>query len=233
MAALGWQVGQPATAYIFASQILALISVCDPTYVYHGWHGALLTIGSATTSILVSVYVMHRLTIAQGLSVVVHCLGFLAFLIILWTLGPKADAFDTFFHFDDLNGWGSLGVAALVGIVGPVATNVGGDAAVHLAEELQDASYVLPRAMSTGSAVNYLISTIALITFMFNVGTIDDSLYRYGGQPWVAVVYRITGSKAATIVMLVVVIINVCALRFRQKSCLAHEMVSSSRSKSI
>lgn len=81
--------------------------------------------------------------------------------------------------------------------------------AVHLAEELQDAKYVLPRAMITGCVMNYAMGLVGLISFLFNVGTIDDSLYRYGGQPWVAVVYRITGSRAATIVLILVIAVNV------------------------
>lgn len=209
MAMLGWQVGMPAVSYIFASQILALISVCDPSYVPQGWHGALLTIASATASILLSVYVMQKLTLAEGLAVVAHCFGFVAFLAILWVMGPKADAYETFFHFEDQYGWGSLGLAALVGIVGPISTYIGGDSAVHLAEELQDASYVLPRAMVSGSAINYIIGAIGVISFVFNIGPLDDGLYKYAGQPWVAVIYRITGSKAATIVMILIVMINV------------------------
>ena len=50
----------------------------------------------------------------------------------------------------------------------------------------------------------------SVISFMCNIGEIDDSIYAYAGQPWVAVIYRITGSKAATIVMIVIVAINVC-----------------------
>lgn len=57
--------------------------------------------------------------------------------------------------------------------------------------------------------MNYAMGLVGLISFLFNVGPIDDSLYRYGGQPWVAVVYRITGSRAATIVLILVIAVNV------------------------
>lgn len=211
MSAMTWQVGLPSCAYIFAQQILALISVCDPSYVVKGWHGALLTIASASAAIVISTYFLRRLNLTEGLAIVAHCSGFVAFLAILWAMGPRSDAYDTFFHFEDGNDWGSFGTATLVGIIGPIATFIGGDAAVHLAEELQDASYVLPRAMVTGSAFNFIVGTIGLITFMFNIGPIDDSLYQYAEQPWVAVVYRITGSKTATIVMIIVMAVNVSA----------------------
>lgn len=66
---------------------------------------------------------------------------------------------------------------------------------------------ILPIACRCG--INYIVGLIGLISFLFNVGPIDNSLYDYGGQPWVAVIYRITGSKAATIVLIIVVAINV------------------------
>ncbi|KAK3636192.1 hypothetical protein LTR56_014355 [Elasticomyces elasticus] len=205
MALIGWQVAVPANAYIFAQQIVALISVCQPDYVSEGWQTALITIASAVAAITLSVFVMQKLTLAEGLAVVVHCFGFVTFLAILWVMGPKTSAKEVWTHFRDDNGWGSTGAATLVGIIGPVASFIGGDSAVHLAEELQDASYVLPRAMVTGCAINYILGLAGLVSFLFNLGAIDDALYIYGGQPWVAVVYRNTGSKAATIVMILVI----------------------------
>lgn len=68
---------------------------------------------------------------------------------------------------------------------------------------------MLPRAMVTGCVVSYAIGLVGLISFLFNLGPLDDSLYRYGGQPWVAVIYRITGSRAATIVLILVIAVNV------------------------
>ncbi|KAK4892472.1 hypothetical protein LTR49_028592 [Elasticomyces elasticus] len=205
MALVGWQVAVPANAYIFAQQIVALISVCQPSYASEGWQVALITIASAVAAITLSVFVMQRLTLAEGLAVVAHCFGFVAFLAILWVMGPKTSAKEIWTHFEDDNGWGRTGVATLVGIIGHVASFIGGDSAVHLAEELQDASYVLPRAMVTGCPINYILGLVGLISFLSNLGPIDDSLYVYGGQPWVAVIYRITGSKAATIIMILVI----------------------------
>ena len=72
---------------------------------------------------------------------------------------------------------------------------------------------MLPRAMVTGCAINYIVGLIGLISFLFNIGPLDDSLYDYGGQPYVAVIYRLTGSKAATIVMILVVAVNVSTYR--------------------
>ncbi|KAK5124732.1 hypothetical protein LTR85_001445 [Meristemomyces frigidus] len=212
---IAWQVSLSSCAYIFTQQILAIITLYDASYLMQGWQGALMTIASAMAAIITSVYVMQRLDFAEGLAIVIHVLGLIAFLAILWVMGPgkDADPYDVFFGFQDANRWGSKGVAAFVGIIGPCSTFIGGDPAVHLAEELQDASYTLPRAMVSASAINYVVGLIGLISFMFNIGPIDDSLYIYGDQPWIAVIYRITGSRAATVVMIVVIALNFFTLQ--------------------
>ena len=100
-----------------------------------------------------------------------------------------------------------------------------------MAEELQDAKYVLPRAMVTGCVASYAIGLVGLISFLFNLGPLDDSLYRYGGQPWVAVIYRITGSRAATIVLILVIAVNVRHSCSPFTASFADEYYSSSASK--
>ena len=209
--------------------------VKGPGFVPQGWQASLITILSSLTAVFLSVFIMQKLDMAEGLAVMAHVLGFVAFIAILWVMGPGpgTSAYDVFFTFSDDNGWGSPGLAALVGLIGPIATFIGGDPAVHLAEELQDASYVLPRAMVSASGINYLIGLVALITFMFNIGPVDDSLYQYYGQPWIAVMYRITGSQAAVIVFIVIICINVGDPKHTQPKLYADYSPSSILYKSI
>lgn len=44
--------------------------------------------------------------ILEGLAVVFHVFGFLAFIIVMWVMGPRADAEPTLTHFADDNNWG-------------------------------------------------------------------------------------------------------------------------------
>lgn len=123
-------------------------------YVIQGWHGALLTMAYVSSAILFNTSAIAKMPILEGIAVFLHIAGFFAFLIIFWVMGPRAPAEATFTTFADDNGWGSLGLATLIGMVGPTTTYLGSDSAVHLSEELKDAGYVLPRAMFSAAIIN-------------------------------------------------------------------------------
>ncbi len=78
---------------------------------------------------------------------------------------------------------------------------------MHLSEELKDASYILPRAMVSAAVINYILGFVTTVTLMSNLGDVMEDLSDPSGQPWVAIAYRITGSKEATIVLLVIMIV--------------------------
>lgn len=206
LSAFGWQAAMPSVAFMGAQQVLALISICDRNFVIKGWHGALITMAFVLAAIFFNTVAIGKLPILEGLAVIFHFFGFFAFIVIMWVMGPRANAKDTLTTFEDGNNWGNFGLATLIAMVGPVATYLGGDCAVHLGEELKDASYVLPRAMVSASAINYVLGFTTTVTLMFSLGNVDADLADVSGQPWVAIIYRITGSKAATIVLIVVMI---------------------------
>lgn len=199
----------PTVAYIGAQQVLALIVVCDPSYEIQGWHGSLMTMAFVLLAISFNTFAIGKLPVLEGLAVVLHIFGFFAFIVIMWVMGPRADARVTFTQFENQNNWPSIGLATLIGMVGPTTTYLGADSAVHLAEELKDASYMLPRAMFSAALINYTLGFITTVTFMFNLGNLEEILDSSTGQPWVAALYNITGSQAATIVLILIMTIMV------------------------
>lgn len=159
-------------ALIGAEQWVALIALAQPSYVIHGWHTALLTIGVTAFAILFNILLVRKLPLLEGIIMILHIFGFLAVFVILWVMGPRASASETFFHFEDLVGWGSTGLACLVGISSPVVTLVGADSSCHLSEELKNAAWVLPRAMVATAITNYILG-MSLPPFAFLTSNTD------------------------------------------------------------
>lgn len=214
-------------AFVGAQQTQALIVVCDPSHVIKGWQSALLSIAFMASAILFNTLAIGKITLLEGLAIVLHFFGYVAFVVILWVMGPRAGT-DTFSQFTDDYGWGNKGLATLVSLIGPMTTYLGrysnipftvlrpnltrcSDSAVHLAEELKDASYILPRAMVAAAVINYVLGFTMTITFMFNLGSITKAVNDPTGQPWVAVILRITHSRAAAIVLTILMIFMVNA----------------------
>ncbi len=75
-------------------------------------------------------------------------------------MAPRSDssALTTF----SSNGWSSPGVASLVGISAAVGDIIGADSSVHLAEELKNASWILPRSMIATAVMNYVLGFITI-----------------------------------------------------------------------
>ena len=71
-----------------------------------------------------------------------------------------------------------------------------------------DAAYVLPRAMVSSALINYATAWIMIITLVSGISdtaNLDDIISDPTGQPWVALVRQVTGSKGGTIALIVLV----------------------------
>lgn len=97
-------------------------------------------------------------------------------------MAPRSDAsvLTTF----SSNGWSSPVVASLVGISAAIGDVIGADSSVHLAEELKNASWILPRSMIATAMMNYVLGFITIsmaVQLDFINPGLTDSHYSYTG----------------------------------------------------
>lgn len=97
----------------------------------------------------------------------------------------------------------------MVGLLTPVYTLLGADSAVHMAEEIKDASLVLPRAIMTSALVNGTLGFVMTITFCFTLGNINVVTFSKTGYPFIAVFQNATKNKAGTSILTALIIINI------------------------
>ena len=138
-----------------------------------------------------------------------------------------------------------MGLAALIGMVTPLNVLIGYDCSVHmcesqrwhranfgiksiadldgpLAEEIEDSSLVLPRAIMWSVAPNAILGLLVIVTLAFTSGDVQRIMQTPTGEPFIQIFYDVTQSKAAATVMASIVVILLC-------SCCFSEVATSSR----
>jgi choline transport protein len=78
-----------------------------------------------------------------------------------------------------------------------------------MAEEIKDASLVLPRAIMTSAAINGTLGFIMTITFCFTLGNPTTIIQSPTGDPFIQVFYDATNSYAGASIMTAVIIVNI------------------------
>ena len=104
----------------------------DSGYDSQRWHGTLLIIAVATVAILLNVFLAKQLPRLEVLMLVLHIVGFLAIVIVLWVLAPRTPARVVFTNFQNNGDWPNLGLSILIGLTGPVYSMIASDCAVHM-----------------------------------------------------------------------------------------------------
>ena len=160
-----------------------------------------------------NVFCARALPLTELVFTVVHLVGFFAFLAVLWATSEHAPASVVFTQFEDYGGWGNKGLSTLVGITTPLWCFLGPDAGAHMSEELKNSARVLPSAMMWGSVLNAVLGFVMLVTLCFCLGPDwQDGVLGLGdtptqtGIPIVEVMYRSTGSIAATSILIALLI---------------------------
>ena len=199
MCALGWQSFVPGAANVGASILVGFAVVANDSYVPQNWHIVTLTILICSFAIIFNVFLARKLPGIEATVFLMYILTFVAVFIVFIAMGPRSSAKEIFTDFQDNAGWGSIGTACFAGVSGPVITLIGSDSAVHLAEELKDASRQLPKAMLGTAGVNYLLGFAMLVAFIAVVGNVDQVLATATGQPWIQVLWNATQSRNATL----------------------------------
>ncbi|RVX74884.1 hypothetical protein B0A52_01161 [Exophiala mesophila] len=203
---LGWQTGAANTAFLAGTQIQGLAVLNYPDYTPERWHGTLLTFAVASFSVFFNTFLVKKLPLVEGIVLIVHIFGFFGVLITLWVLGPKGNASEVFTTFNNYGGWSSDGLSAVVGVLAVMIPLLGADGAVHMSEELRDASKILPRSMIWTTILNGMSGWVMLITFCFTLGNLDDVISTPTGQPYIFVFYQATESYAGASVLSALVI---------------------------
>ena len=214
LTSLAW-IATVATESLFAGTIIQGLLVLNyPDYTSERWHGTLLTWAVIMVNVLINVIIPGALPKFEITIMVIHLAGFVGILATLLSTANIGTARSVWLTSLNEGGWPTQGLSYCVGFMGNVATFVGADASVHLAEEVENAALNIPRAIVAGMCINGAIGFAMLITALYCLGDPKSVIDTATGFPFLQIFLNSVKSTAGAIGMGVVVLILtwMCAL---------------------
>ncbi|KAI1438341.1 amino acid transporter [Xylaria sp. CBS 124048] len=215
LALSGWQATLASSGLLTGTMIQNLVLLTHPEYLANkqNWHGTLILWG-----VLILMYGLNTAFSTlfakfEGFAFLLHILGFFAILLPLVFLGDHASPRDVFDNYMNLGGWQTQGLSFCIGLLGNVFAFVGGDAAVHLSEEVHNAAVAIPWSLIITLLINGSLGFAILIATLFCMGDLDSAVAENAQYPYMVIFRNAVDSVAGATVMssIIVVMIFVAA----------------------
>ena len=186
--------------------IQGLIILTDSTYDPKPWQNVMLYWGVISCAVIINTAVSSWLPKFEGMILILHILGFFGILFPLVILGPHAPASEVFQKFINGGDWPTYGVSFFVGLLGNVFAFFGADGAIHMAEEIQNAAVVVPRAIIFSIFLNGTLGLGMALALLFCIGDIDAALNTTTRYPFMEIflqaVENVTGAALMTSIVI-------------------------------
>ncbi|KAJ5554290.1 hypothetical protein N7513_004249 [Penicillium frequentans] len=214
LTSLAW-IATVATETIFlGTMIEGLVTLNNPEFAQQRWQNTLLAWASVAATFFINVVIPNVLPRFEIVILILHLAGFIGITATLLAMSPKKSAHFVFHTTLNEGGWPTQGLSYCVGFIGNVATFVGADASVHMAEEVANAATVIPQAIITGMTLNSLLGFSMMLTILFCLGDVKSVLDSATGFPFIQIFYNSTHSYAGASVMtaLIIVLTMACSI---------------------
>ncbi|KAL8934686.1 MAG: hypothetical protein Q9216_005781 [Gyalolechia sp. 2 TL-2023] len=206
--AIGWQGAIVGLSFVAGTIVQGLITLNNPNYEPQQWHGTLLVIAAVVIAIAINTLLAKSLPMAEFLILFLHVAGLFAIIIPLLVMAPKNNARVALIEITNSGGWSTTGTSFMVGLLTVLGSMMGMDCAVHMSEEVKNASETLPKAILWGASLNAILGYLMIFTLCFTMTDIPALLETKTGFPFLQLFYDITRSVAGTTVMAAIVIIT-------------------------
>lgn len=209
----GWQAAIATAAFFTGTLIQGLIVENHSDYSFQRWHGTLLTWAAVLLAVIFNTVLSPALPKVEGMVLVLHILGFFAILIPLVYLAPHSAPSEVFTVFLNSGGWRSQGLSFFIGLIGNATAFLGTDGAIHMCEEIRNASTVVPQTMIASLMINGVLAFSMLVAVLFCIGDITAAVGSPTGYPFIEIFTQATASKAgATVMTSIVTTLSFCAI---------------------
>jgi choline transport protein len=204
---LAWIATVAIESLLAGTIVQGLIKLNHPTYDSKPWQGTLLTWAVIVVNIFINVVTPDSLPTFELMILTLHLVGFVAIMATLLSTAKMGSASSVWLTAFNRGGWPTQGLSYCVGFLANIATFVGADASVHMAEEVRDAQRTIPRAICTAMIVNGIIGFAMMITVLYCLGDANSVLQTPTTFPFIQIFYNSVKSVGGAIGMSVVVLI--------------------------
>ncbi|PVH98102.1 amino acid transporter [Periconia macrospinosa] len=212
---VGWIAALTSVCYFVADLTLSLVALNVETYLRQQWHATLSLWGTLLLCVFINVFVSGALPTIEVIVLIIHVLGFFGILIPLVYLTPTHHSVkEVFTTFNNFGGWQSKALAFFVGLQGNALAFVGTDSAVHMSEEVRNASVDVARSMLLSLVINGCLALGMLLAVLFSAGDIGTILTENPSpvSASMKIFENATGSKAgATIMTGIIIVLEFCS----------------------
>ena len=134
---IAWQAACASTMWISASVVETLVAINYPSYTPKTWHGILIFYAIVALSVFFTTVLSRVFPSLEALVLILHILGFFAFLLVFLYLAPvKTPASVVFGTFVNGGGFSSNAQSVLVGAVTIMYAFNAVDGATHMGKYL-------------------------------------------------------------------------------------------------
>ncbi|KAF2475870.1 amino acid transporter [Lindgomyces ingoldianus] len=205
---IGWIAGLTAASYFVAELILDLVTLSIPEFEPTGWNGTLVLWATLLLCVIINVFMSSALPSIEVLVLIVHILGFFGIIIPLVYLTPSynsaKDVFTTFYNYGE---WQTKALSFFIGIQGNALAFVGTDSAVHMSEEVKNASTDVARSMVISLVLNGFLALGMLFAVLFSSPPNIMELAEKHKFPFIQVFAKTVGSNGGAAVMSSIIIV--------------------------
>ncbi|PYH95514.1 amino acid transporter [Aspergillus ellipticus CBS 707.79] len=196
---IGWQAAFASSAYMAGTEILGAIVLGNSLFESQAYQGTLLMWAVVLLGLGVNLIGGRFLSRMESLILVIHILGYFAVLITITYMADHKSADEVFKEFNNGGNLYTDGLSFFVGMTGCVFSFAGGDAAVHMAEEVNNASVAIPRSILLTVAINGTLGFTMLIATLFCMGSVDAAVESPTGYPFMEIFQQATGSVSGAL----------------------------------
>lgn len=187
-----------------------MILINDENYAFPNWHGTLLAFAAIVVAYIGAIWGSRILPYWQNAIFVVHVLAYFIWFVPIWVNAPKASHSQVWTEFANTGGFGSMGLAIMIGQLTGISCNLGVDTAAHMSEETKDAAKAVPKAMIAIYVINFIILFPAIITICYAMPDLDAALDDSTTYPFIYVLRQSMSITWVTVVLAVTTFILVC-----------------------